>query len=942
MFLEDLKELFFKIIKSRMLVLLVAFLLMFSLLVQRAFHLQIVKGEEYRNNFELTIQKERTVESIRGLIYDKNGKVLAYNELAYAVQIEDNGDYEDTKEKNHELNDTIYRLIHFIEEQGDSVINNLSLVSDGNGGFQYTVEGSALKRFIADVYGKTSYDKLDKKQKNATAADIFEYLKGAKRYQISDDYTLDEQLKIMTIRFAMSQNSYKKYIPTTVAEEVSNETVAVIMENLDTLQGVSVEEQYIRKYNDSEYFAHIIGYTGKVSQDELTELQQKNKNYDLNDIVGKSGIEEYMELDLQGVKGSETVWVDNMGKVIEVKDKTEAQAGSDVYLTIDADLQKAVYNIIEQKLAGILVSKIKVLKNYSPSSEKNSKEILIPADDVYFALLNNNVVNIEHFGQEGCGQAESDIRKKFVSRRDDILDKIRTELSQEGTPYKNLNKEMQVYISYVNSLLTSEGVIVSAQIDKNDSVYKEWKNETISLKDYLDHAIAKNWIDVSKLTINEKYSDSLQIYDGIVSFVQETLAEDKAFHKKIYNYMIKNSQITGREICMTLYEQGVLQDPDGSQYEALRKGTKGSYEFILEKVGNLEITPAQLALDPCSASVVITNVNTGEILALVTYPSYDNNRLANSIDADYYNQLLNDLSLPLVNRATQQKTAPGSTFKMLTAITGLEENKISTGETITDRVTFDKVNPSPRCWSSSGHGALNAMMAIRHSCNYFFYEVGYRLSLDSGGKFLDSLGIRRLTKYAEMFGLGETSGIEIAESAPQIATEYPVTAAIGQSNHNFTNVGLARYVTTIANEGTCYNLSLLDKVTDSDGNLLKDLNPTVRNQVEISSSSWSTVRNGMRLVAENTSAFKNLNVSLAGKTGTAEERKSRGNHALFVGFAPFENPEIAFSVKIAFGYTSANAAEIASDVLKYYYKLADPQEIINGTASATTTYVAGE
>lgn len=941
MFLEDLKELFFKIIKSRLLVLLIVFLLMFSLLIQRAFHLQIVKGEYYRENFELTIQKERTVDSIRGLIFDRNGKVLAYNELAYSVQIEDTGEYEE-KTKNQELNATIHRLIQFIERQGDSVINNLSIVLDGNGGFSYTVEGSALKRFIADVYGKTSYDKLDDQQKNATATEIFNYLKGTKKYNISDEYTLEEQLKIMTIRFGMSQNSFKKYIRTTVAEEVSNETVAVIMENLDVLQGVSVEEEYIRKYTDAEYFAQIVGYTGKISQDELDELQKQNENYDLNDIVGKSGIEQYMELDLQGTKGSETVWVDNVGTVIDVKDKTEAQAGSDVYLTIDADLQKATYNIIEQKLAGILVSKIKVLKNYSPSSEKKSKDILIPADDVYFALLNNNVVDINNFGKDGCGQAEASIYERFVSKRNTVLEKIETELTSDGTAYKDLTREMQVYISYVVSMLQNQGILVSSQIDKNDSVYKDWKNETISLKAYLDQAIAMNWIDVSKLTTDEKYSDSIQIYNGIVSFVNETLMEDTSFHKKMYNYMIKNSQITGKDVCMTLYEQGVLQDEDGSQYEALKKGSKSSYEFILEKISNLEITPAQLALDPCSASVVITDVNTGEVLALVTYPSYDNNRLANSIDADYYNELLNDLSLPLVNRATQQKTAPGSTFKPLTAIAGLEENKISTGETVTDRVTFDKVTPSPSCWSSSGHGSLNAMMAIRHSCNYFFYEVGYRLSLDSSGKFVDNLGIKRITKYAEMFGLGETSGIEIAESEPQIATEYPVTAAIGQSNHNYTNVGLARYVTTIANKGTCFNLSLLDKVTDSDGNLIKDLNPQVRNQVEISASSWNTVQSGMKLVAENTSAFNSLNVSLAGKTGTAEERKSRGNHALFVGFAPYENPEIAFSIQIAYGYTSAYAAEIASDVLKYYYKQADPEEIVSGTASAPSTYVAGD
>jgi penicillin-binding protein 2 len=942
---HDLKELFFKIIKSRLLVVAVAFLLLFALLVDRLFVLQIVKGQDYRDNFELTIQKERTVSSIRGIIYDRNGEVLAYNELAYSVVIEDNGDYTDTETKNTEMNEIIYKLIGFIEGKGDSIVNNLSIVLDENGTFQFTVEGATLKRFLADIYGASSYDDLKKAQKNATAEEVFEYLKTDK-FQISEDYSREEQLKIATIRFGISQNNFKKYVQTTVAKEVSNDTVAVIMENLDVLQGVSIEEQYVRKYNNSEYFSHIIGYTGKVSQDELEELNEgleEEEQYDLNDIVGKSGIEQYMETTLQGEKGSEVVKVDNMGKVLEVVEETEAQAGDDVYLTIDAKLQEAVYHIIEQKLAGILVSKIKVLKNYSPSSESEAKNIQIPADDVYFALLNNNVVDISHFSEEDAQEAERRMYSCLTTKRDQVLNTIIAELTgSSATAYKDLSKEMKVYTSYVVTMLQNQGVLDSSAIDKENSVYKAWKEETISLKEYLDEAISQNWIDVSQLSIDGKYSDSEQIYQGIVDTIQTELYDDKTFHKKLYNYMIKSSTVTGKDVCMALYEQGVLEDADGSQYNALKSGKKGAYDFIIEKISNLEITPAQLALDPCSGSVVITNVNTGEVLALVTYPGYDNNRLANSIDADYYNELLNDLSLPLVNRATQQKTAPGSTFKAITAIAGLEEGKISTSELITDRVLFDKIDPSPSCWSKSGHGSINVSQAIRHSCNYFFYEVGYRLSLDSSGKFVDKLGIQKLTKYAEQFGLNDKTGIEIAESQPQIATEYPVTAAIGQSDNNYTNVGLARYMTTVANKGTCFNLSLIDKTTDSDGNLIQDYTPTVRNTLSIKDSTWNAVHLGMRMVVENTTAFNGLSVQVAGKTGTAQESKSRGNHALFVGFAPYENPEIAFSVQIAYGYTSANAAEIASDVVKYYYNIGEEDDVLKGVASAPTTYVAGD
>lgn len=941
--LYEIKYLLSKIIKSRLLVVLVVFMLLFALLINRLFVLQIVHGQDYRDNFELTIRKERTVPSIRGIIYDRKGEVLAYNELAYSVVIEDNGDYTDMKTKNKELNDIIYKLIGFIEEKGDSIVNNLSIILDGSGQFQFTVEGAKLKRFLADVYGAASYDKLKPQQKTATAETVFQYLKGKKKFQISNNYTLEEQLKIMTIRFGIDQNSFKKYVQTTVAKEVSNETVAIIMENLDTLQGVTVEEQYVRKYNRNVYMSHILGYTGKVSQDELDELNENRKKedqYDLNDVVGKSGIEQYMETTLQGKKGNEVINVDSMGKVMEIVEKTDAQSGNDVYLTIDAELQEAVYHIIEQKLAGILVSKIKVLKDYVPSAEKDEKNILIPADDAYFALLNNNIVDIGHFSQPDAKEAESRMYNRFCSRRDDVLGTIVSELtSSKGTPYKDLSKEMKVYISYVCSMLQKQGILITNAIDKEDSVYKAWKNETVSLKEYLDQAISKNWIDVSKLSIDSKYSDSTQIYQGMLESIKSVLYEDLTFHKKIYNYMIKNNTITGRDVCMALYEQGILSDEDGSQYSGLQSGRTGAYDFILEKIRNLEITPAQLALDPCSGSVVITDTKNGEVLALVTYPGYDNNRLANSIDTNYYNELLNDLSLPLLNRATQQKTAPGSTFKAVTSIAGLAEGKISVGEQITDHVLFDRITPSPSCWSKSGHGSINVSQAIRHSCNYFFYETGYRLSLDSGGTFSDKLGIQKITKYAEQFGLNEKTGVEIAESEPQIATEYPVTAAIGQSNHNFTNVSLSRYMNAVANKGTCYNLSLVDKTTDSDGNLIQDYTPQVRNTINVSTTYWNAVHQGMRMMVENNSAFNGLSVNVAGKTGTAQESGSRGNHALFVGFAPYESPEIAFSVQIAYGYTSANAAEIARDVIKYYYKIG---EVLNGVANAPTSSVDGD
>ena len=145
-------------------------------------------------------------------------------------------------------------------------------------------------------------------------------------------------------------------------------------------------------------------------------------------------------------------------------------------------------------------------------------------------------------------------------------------------------------------------------------------------------------------------------------------------------------------------------------------------------------------------------------------------------------------------------------------------------------------------------------------------------------------------------------------------------------------MGLARYVTTVANSGTCYNLTLVDRTTDSNGNLLEDYSATIRNQIDMPSSYWNAIHTGMRQVVQDKSYYANLGVAVAGKTGTAQESANRPNHSLFVCYAPFEKPEIAIATRIAYGYTSSYAAQITKEALSYYFELRDEDDIISGTA----------
>ncbi len=930
--LNDVKEYVGEFFKSRLIILIVVVLLLFSFIVNRLFSLQIVRGEEYMNDFELQTKKEQVLKGTRGKIFDRNGKLLAYNELAYSITIADTGSYNTIKEKNSIVNPQINQLIQIIEGKGDSLVNDFSIAVDGNGEFYFTVEGNSRKLFLGTAYGKATKD-LTEEMLNATAKEVFEYLCSKEKYGLDNmDLSVDYMLKILRIRMDMSGNNYQKYITTTVAEDVSQETVAMVMEHADEIQGVSVEEVTMRRYNESIYFAPIIGYTGKISPDELEELKKEDKSYDSNDIIGKAGIENYMEKELQGKKGSRTLYVNNVGKILEIADVKDSSVGNDVYLTIDSELQKAVYQIIEQKLAGILVSKIRNVKEYTPSPTSKADDIIIPIDDVYFALFNNNIINIDNLGRADATNVEKSVDAVYQSKRSGVAAAVISELrNPAAAAYKDLSDEMKNYMSRVAAILSENDILVSSNVDKANEVYQSWRSETTSLGVYIREAIAKNWIDVSKISVEGEYTNSDETYEAVLSFIEGAIADDYELNKSMFKYLIANNQISGKQVCLLLYAQGVLA-PDEGTCNALLAGNIGGYDFMMAKISSLEITPAQLALDPCSGSCTITDPNTGEVLAMVTYPSYDNNRLANSVDAAYYNKLINDLSKPLYNRATQEKSAPGSTFKMVTAIAGLTEGVITPHTTITDKVEFKEVVPSPKCWSRSGHGSINVSQALEHSCNYFFYDTGYSLS-KLNGSFNEETGISKLQTYAKMFGLNEKSGVEITESAPSMADEYPITAAIGQSNHNYASIQLARYVTAISNSGTVYNLSLLDKLTDSEGNVIADYSPAVFNKITLPNSTWNSVHTGMNLVAKRTDSLKKLNLNIAGKTGTAQENKLRPNHALFVGYAPFENPQIALAVKIANGYTSANSAEIASEVFTYYFKLDGWDTMLNGTAS---------
>lgn len=934
----DFKQALKKFLSSRLFVLCAIMVLMLSLVLIRVFSLQIVNGASYQEEFSMKIQRTLTVDATRGNIYDCNGKLLAYNELAYSIMISDNGTYSTSDERNEAMNAEIAQISKLLRRNGESLYNTFKIDYLPDGTYEFNVTGTQLKRFLADVFGKASYEELEYNEEfefneaTASAAQVMQFLtEDDDCFQISEEYDAQTAYDIVVVRYAMLANRYTKYKSTTIAENVSDATVAYVNEHSNELTGVSIKEDTIRKYNDSEYFASIIGYTGRISDSEYAELSEKDKSYTANDTVGKAGLEQFYESYLRGTNGEQVVYVNNVGKISETISTKDSVAGHDLYLSLDADLQKSVYLLLEQEIAGIVYA--------------NIKSGSIPIQDVYFALINNNVIDIEHFVEEDATANEQAIHQKYLTALSRVCGEINSQLqSDDALTNNDMSDEMLDYFTRILSILKENEVLLSSQIDTDDEVYINWREGNVSPAEYFKYCISKQWIDITKLEVEEKYADTSQIYQALCQYILDEISSDKKFAKLVYKYIVNNNTITGKELCFILFEQGVL-DYDETIYEQIKNGSLSPYSFLLDKINTLEITPAQLALDPCTGSCVITDVNTGEIKALVSYPGYDNNKLANGVDAEYFKSLNEDISNPQYNYATQEKTAPGSTFKMVTTAAGFAENVITTTTDIQCTGQFDEVSNKPKCWIHPGnHGIINPAEAIRDSCNVYYYTLGYWFSTRRSNVYNDTLGISVIQKYASIFGLDEKTGLEIQENTPEVADEYPVMAAIGQSNHNFTTASLSRYVTAIPS-GKLYSYQLMNKIVGPDGTTVKSYTPEYEDiSNTLTTEQWDTIHNGMKMVCEDLSSFSDFNIQVAGKTGTAQQVEDRPNHALFVGYAPYENPEISIAIRITYGYASSNAASVGKNVLSYYFGEQDLESLlalqaegVNGSSSNTVT-----
>ncbi|MEZ4357167.1 MAG: penicillin-binding transpeptidase domain-containing protein [Eubacteriales bacterium] len=805
---------------KRMFILTAIIVFLFLILVMQLVNLTIVQGTSYSEKSKNTSIRTITVSGSRGSILDSSGIVLAYDEKSYDVVFKKDQTKTSSDDRAY-YTGILMKTIDIIEENSGTIENEFSIKRDDNGDFYFdfnTTDETVFEKRLSSWKTNMYLTGMD------DAEEIYNQLR--LRYQIPDELSYDDAVKLLSIWQQLQLNNSSGYLSITIAKDVNINTVSELKARSEELEGVDISEGTVRVYPKQSTAAHIIGYMGKM-QDNDTIAEMQALGYSSDDLIGIAGIESTMESVLTANtierQGKQEV-SKQFSQIIRTLSTSSAKSGNNVVLTIDLGLQEALEESLENNIA---------------------------------------------------------------------------------------------------------------------EIYKKQQEEYTANK-----------------------SD---------------------------------------------YEDQMLED---GRTDEIKFATTGA--------------------------AVVIDINSGKVLAMASYPSFDLNLFTNGISEVDYEALTDEDTTPLFNKAVSSKGTPGSIFKMVTATAGLMEydttgitvnTTISDGGYFTavlgedaDTATEEEIKSCPSCWvrpNFSKHKDQNVVLAIKNSCNYYFFTVAYRL------------GISNLTKWADNFGLTEKTGIQLpAEAVGQVggqevlydntkdasnqktaipilvkrlliselknfgqerSVEYTdeeldnaaeallklasndeeemgpkirtilsenlgisktissskgwdktvasiltelmwnptrtILTGIGQGVAAVTPVGVSRYVAAILNGGTVYDLSIVDKIASSSGTVLEEIEPSVYKQLDIPEEYLAAIKEGMREVVSEedqgtaSSYFKNYKYidEIGGKTGTAQVSNiDIENNSWFVGFTPYENPEIVVVVYVPHGLSGGLSSLVAKDVFTYY------------------------
>lgn len=494
--------------------------------------------------------------------------------------------------------------------------------------------------------------------------------------------------------------------------------------------------------------------------------------------------------------------------------------------------------------------------------------------------------------------------------------------------------------SATKSITIAEDVndVVVAQINERNGEFPGISIDTKSIRTYNNGTLAAHVIGYTRTISDEEYKQRKDTYEmddiigktGIEAVFEEYLKGtsgekqvEMAVDGTITSEYTTKDAIAGSDVVLTIDSN-------------LQKVTEDALANCVEKIKSGGFAETY---DARGGSAVVMDVNTGDVLAMASYPSYEPQWFVGKLETDKWNYMNDSKTHPLLNKAIQGTYEPGSIFKMITAIAGLESGTITPKEKINDTGVYKKYGLDMKCWYYTsyhrGHGYVNVTQALQHSCNYFFYETG------------DRTGIDAIAKYALHFGLGKKTGIELpSEQTGTLAQREDgwgpgdtLNASIGQGDNSFTPVQIAKYISSIANGGTVVQPTIVKTILNADGTEVpkEEINNFINQKlgidntddgIQINPESIQIAREGMRMATSEAggtaySRFKDFKVEVAGKTGSAEAGKDENQkdivNAWFVCFAPYENPEVAVVVLVENGGHGNYAAEVARDVLDQYF-----------------------
>ena len=472
----------------------------------------------------------------------------------------------------------------------------------------------------------------------------------------------------------------------------------------------------------------------------------------------------------------------------------------------------------------------------------------------------------------------------------DVPMEVVSYIREQGNKYTGINVSVEPIRVNVN------GTIASHILGRVGRIYKE-EYDVLKTKGYgMNDILGKDGIE-------KIMEDTLKGTDGVQNVEQ-------SIDGRTMKVLESKEPIPGNNVILTLDLE--LQ--------------KIAEDSLAETIQSMSTNPESYGAS--AGAVVVVDVNNGDVLAMASYPTFNQN----TFNEDY-KELLQNEDKPMWNRAISGTYAPGSTFKMLTAVAALESGVTTTREIINDLGVYryyESSNYTPKCWiytdTGRTHGNQNVVQAIENSCNYYFYEVGRRMGID------------KLAEYGKKFGLGEYTGIELKGEAKGIFASrsyrekidsvwYPgdtLQASIGQSDHLFTPLQLANYVATLANGGTRYKLHLIKEIKSGiDSRTLYINEPEIVEKINISDENYKAIIEGMRAVSETGTAsnvFAGYPIPVGGKTGTASVPSGTAN-ALFVAVAPLDDPQIAIAIVVEHGGHGNYVAPIAKNIISYYMQL---------------------